>query len=396
MMITLLLDLDNTLLDNSMDTFLPPYIQGLAKRMAPYVQPDLMVKNLLAATAQMTENTRPDRTLKQVFDSAFYPALSVEQALIDPVLKAYYSEDYPQIKALTHPIPGASQMVSAAVQRGYRIAIATNPLFPRTAIDQRISWAGIDQYPLALVPSYESFHFTKPHPAYLAEFLAQMGWPDDPVVMVGDDLENDLPAAKGMGIKMYWVDGKDTTEGGTMPDATGPIEGLLEWLDQHSLEEFLPDYSSPTAMLAILSATPAAMSSLVKDLLPSAWQRTSLSGNGEWNLTEIACHLRDTEFEVNLPRTKKVIENHAPFLAGIDTDAWVYERQYAAQNGEEALQSFIRSRMQLLEMLNNQPSEVWQRPARHAIFGPTTLKELIGIICKHDQLHIQQAWQAIY
>ena len=49
----LLLDLDDTLLGNPMDAFLPGYLQGLAARMAPYAEPDKLVKYLMAGTRQM-------------------------------------------------------------------------------------------------------------------------------------------------------------------------------------------------------------------------------------------------------------------------------------------------------------------------------------------------------
>jgi hypothetical protein len=43
--------------------------------------------------------------------------------------------------------------------------------------------------------------------------------------------------------------------------------------------------------------------------------------------------------------------------------------------------------MSLLEQLS--PAD-WERTARHAIFGPTHLRELIAITAGHDQLHVRQ------
>jgi hypothetical protein len=37
----------------------------------------------------------------------------------------------------------------------------------------------------------------------------------------------------------------------------------------------------------------------------------------------------------------------------------------------------------------------WSRPARHAIFGPTTLQELAGFMAGHDRAHVQQVWKTI-
>lgn len=51
-----LLDLDDTLLGNDMDQFLPPYFAALGRRMAPFVAPDDLVKMLLASTQAMMKN----------------------------------------------------------------------------------------------------------------------------------------------------------------------------------------------------------------------------------------------------------------------------------------------------------------------------------------------------
>ncbi|GAH01642.1 unnamed protein product, partial [marine sediment metagenome] len=102
------------------------------------------------------------------------------------------------------------------------------------------------------------------------------------------------------------------------------------------------------------------------------------------SFTEILCHFRDVDAEVNLPRIVSVLQETNPFIPGIDTDQWAEERLYFCQNGREALDDFISSRIQLLDILDNLKPDDWTRPARHAIFGPTVLKELISIIVGHE------------
>ena len=78
MTLTLLLDLDDTCLGNSMDTFIPAYLEALGEHLAAYVPPDKMVPTLLASTQLMLQNKSPDRRLKQVFDQAFFPTLGID------------------------------------------------------------------------------------------------------------------------------------------------------------------------------------------------------------------------------------------------------------------------------------------------------------------------------
>ena len=53
MTLTLLLDLDDTLLGNDIDIFLPAYLKLLVKHLMDYLSPDRMDKNLLAANQVM-------------------------------------------------------------------------------------------------------------------------------------------------------------------------------------------------------------------------------------------------------------------------------------------------------------------------------------------------------
>ena len=84
-----------------------------------------------------------------------------------------------------------------------------------------------------------------------------------------------------------------------------------------------------------------------------------------------------------------------PFIAGVVSDAWVEERQYARQDGRLALGEFTAARKDTLALLGGLQAE-WTRTARHAIFGPTTLQEQAGFFAGHDQAHLQQVWKIIH
>jgi hypothetical protein len=59
-------------------------------------------------------------------------------------------------------------------------------------------------------------------------------------------------------------------------------------------------------------------------------------------------------------------------------------------NGPAALIEFIAIRKQMIALLERLGTEEWSRPARHAIFGPTDLAELVSFVTTHDRSHIQQ------
>jgi FMN phosphatase YigB (HAD superfamily) len=396
--LTLLLDLDGTLLTNELEAFLSAYMKALSGYVKDYVEPERFVSTLLSSTQKMAANNRPDRSLKETFDESFYPTLGLQEASMREIFERFYNEVFPKLKGLTQPREEAVRLVEEALTRGYKVGIATNPLFPRTAILQRIEWAGVDLegYDIALVPSYETFSFAKPNPTYYAEFLAKMGWPDGAVVMVGNDLEADIAPARKMGLKTFFTPEEGSPVPSQFIEMTSPggnLEDLLAWIDSKSEEDLLPDFSSPEALLAIMRATPAALTSLAQELPEEAWAFCPMPG--EWCLAEITCHLRDVDAEVNIPRMQKILEEANPFLPGMDTDSWVSERKYIAQDCTEALEDFASNRIRLLSMLENLQPEEWRRQARHAIFGPTELLEMVNIIAGHDRLHLKQIFKTI-
>jgi FMN phosphatase YigB (HAD superfamily) len=393
----LLFDLDDTLLGNEMNTFVPAYLQALAQRMAEVADPIFLVKTLMSATRQMVEDPRPDQTLEEKFDAGFYPPLGLVRRNVQEIIDSFYAEDFPKLRELTQYKPEAVHVVQQLFDRGDQVAIATNPLFPLTAIMQRLSWAGLpaDRWPFSLVPSYETFHYAKPNPAYYAELLAQMGWPKTPAVMVGNDVDSDIGAARQLGLPVFWTsnNGKYAWNGqGDIPPH-GNLREIIPWLETAVPAPLSTNFITPNSLLAVLRSTPAALSTLCHKFKANLEQRPMPE---EWSASEVLCHLRDVDAEVNMPRLQKVVNERNPFLPGQDTDPWADTRQYCLQDGLQALSDFTQARLELLRLLENLSQEGWNLQARHAIFGPTNLRELVNIIAGHDILHVQQVYKAIH
>jgi len=396
MNLTLLLDLDNTLLDSSMDTFLPAYFQALSGFLQDRVEPDLMLSALISGTRKMMANTDPSRTLQQVFDADFFPRLGMAREELQPRFDHFYEEVFPTLSYLTRPRPEAVKIVAWALEQGVQLAIATNPLFPLAAIHHRMRWAGLppEKFPFSVVSAYETFHFAKPNPVYFAEILGRMGWPEGPVVMVGDDIEQDLPGSTALGLPTYWINASDAeAPSGIALAGRGSIADLRPWLESTDLSTLEPAFSTPESLIALMLSTPAVISGLLNPLLKPdqaadpALRRRPVTN--EWSLTEILCHLRDTELEINLPRLRMLLELEEPFIPARDTDSWAIKRDYRNQNASQALLAFATARVQTVNLLRGLKSE-WKRKARHAIFGPTDLEELVKFMAEHDKLHIRQ------
>jgi FMN phosphatase YigB (HAD superfamily) len=395
MPLTLLLDLDDTLLETNMDAFIPAYFKALSTALADKVSPELMIPALTGGTKAMMSNLDPALFLREVFDAHFFPKLGTDRSALQSLIDRFYDDVFPTLGTMTKPIPEAVRLVDWAMEQGHRVVIATNPLFPLKAIQHRLRWAGLppEKYPFALVTSYETFHFTKETVAYYPEILAQLGWPEDPLVMVGDDIEREVKPTQAAGFPVYWVreSGNVPVEQERIPRGKlGSFQGWLEKVDPETLKLNLQ--SSP-ALLAVLRSTPAAVATITRSFPSNHWTRKPAPA--EWSMTEIICHLRDVERAVNIPRIRKILAEENPFLAGEDTDQWVADHKCSDQDGAKILDDFVLARKETISLLSALRAE-WSRTARHAIFGTTTLLELVGIIAGHDRVHIQQIWKTIH
>ncbi len=389
MPLTLLLDLDDTLLNTNLPAFIPAYFQALAKQFAPLVSPDVMMRALMAGTSLMNESEDFSRTLKEVFDSVFFSKLNLAPESIHDSIEDFYDNIFPSLQHLTSPNPHAKPFVEWALAQGYRVAIATDPLLPRKANLHRIRWAGLNPEQFEIISSYEHFSFTKTHAAYYAEILGRMGWQDGAVLMVGNDMERDILPAQKLGLAAYFINGEPEPPPGV---THGTLDDLTKWLPAaESSGALIPSLKSLDAVTAILSSTPAVINGLTREL-DSTFK--PLSASGGWSLTEIVCHLRDTEREIHHMQINVFKQQNEPFIPRPDTSVWSSQRDYAREDFGSALREFGEARRETLAMLKNIPPEEWSRKARHAIFGPTNFLEVVGFMSDHDRMHVQQAWKA--
>ncbi len=140
-----LFDLDGTLLDIDIDSFLREYFSALGPvlaQLAGTADPAVAIRAILASTDTMCE-PHAGRTNRDVFHERFRALTGVD--LDEPetagAVRRFYAEVFPTLQRTHGPRPGGSAAVGAAREAGLAVALATNPIFPRAAIDERMRWA---------------------------------------------------------------------------------------------------------------------------------------------------------------------------------------------------------------------------------------------------------------
>lgn len=200
----LLFDLDGTLLPLDTDSFIPTYVNSITRYFSRVIDPKTFSHQLMASCYAMIEDLDPARTNEEKYMADFFAHIDREPAEFIPLFSDYYQRYYHEVRDVVQPDPLARKIVTNAVDKGLQIVLATNPVFPRDAVEQRMQWAGIADLPWKLVTSYENTHFCKPHIEYYAEILEQIGARPEECLHIGNDMNEDMPAAK-LGVRVAMV-----------------------------------------------------------------------------------------------------------------------------------------------------------------------------------------------
>ncbi|PKO10699.1 MAG: hypothetical protein CVU40_03345 [Chloroflexi bacterium HGW-Chloroflexi-2] len=390
----ILFDLDDTLLGNPMETFLPAYLHRLGQYLSEYYSPKELPAAILNGTEKMINNVDPSRTLEECFDDYFYPLIGADKEILELRIFNFYQSEFPKLAPLTNEIAHAASLIKHLSEKEDKLVIATNPLFPKIAIDHRINWAnlGIDINQFEYVTNFEEFHFTKPRPEFVAEILGKIGWPDEPVVMIGNEWDMDILPAEILGIPTYYIGNPPDQSKLTLNplSSSGTLENVLDWINHlHSNNHEFELNNSKAALIAILRATAANMDSFLRmQISPSLFSQRPKAD--EWALIEIISHMADVDQEVNIPRIKLITYESNSFIEAALTDQWADEREYILNDPEKELLRFIHNRVSLIGVIESLTPQQWNKSINHAIFGPTPTSELIKFIAQHDRIHINQ------
>ncbi len=202
---TILFDLDGTLLPLNMDKFLKRYFKELSIKFRDFFKAEELTKLIWESTEYMINNTDGNKTNAHAFFENFYSKIPYDSEDIDILFNDFYNNDFYKIGDMT----SKSQTMVAAVNllrdKGYELVVATNPLFPKQAILDRIEWAGLDREDFIYISCFEEMHYCKPHIQFYEELLSIIDRRGEECMMVGNDLEEDM-VAKKIGISTYLIE----------------------------------------------------------------------------------------------------------------------------------------------------------------------------------------------
>lgn len=222
---TVFFDLDGTLLPMKQENFIKGYSTALTAYLMNYGYDASVMRVIMEGTRDMVRNDG-SRTNEEVFWARMRSVYG-ERVLGDiPVLERFYCEEFHSVSASCGYTPEARVLIDGLKAKGYRLVLATNPLFPELATHARLQWAGLSPSDFCYISVYENSRYAKPSLAYYRELLEKLALDPLECMMVGNDVDEDMIAGD-LGMRTFLLtddlinrSGKDLSsfEKGTFQD----------------------------------------------------------------------------------------------------------------------------------------------------------------------------------
>lgn len=228
---TVLFDLDGTLLPINGEAFEAIYFKGLSSYFLDKYDPKEFIKIIWSATKEMVNDTS-SKTNEEAFMDALQVIVNEDISWMQERFSQFYLNEFDQIRLAVTPNIYIQKAVKLLKEKGYRCIIATNPMFPKIAIEKRILWTGCDRDDFDYVTSFEKNHYCKPQLKFYEEVLHDMNLSAEECLMVGNDINEDMIVSK-LNMKTYLLT-NHVMQNEIIPDSvtySGEYENFYEFVN---------------------------------------------------------------------------------------------------------------------------------------------------------------------
>ena len=198
-------DLDGTLLPLKEDLFIQIYVEGILKKFIPHgFDKDKLLYFSKKNIVDMFNNDG-SRTNEQIYfddyKEIFGEYTEKDQMLIDEFYKVEFEETF---KACDYN-PYARKIVEYCKEKGLKVILSTNPVFPKIATTKRMAMTGLKEEDFDYITTYDNSRFCKPNPNYFLELLEKFDLNKDEVIVFGNNTHEDGECANKAGLKCFII-----------------------------------------------------------------------------------------------------------------------------------------------------------------------------------------------
>lgn len=222
---TILFDLDGTLVPITQEDFSRVYFGLLIQKAKDMnIDTESMKKGLFGGVNAMVNNDGSALN-ENAFWQVFLSVTKADREVTEPIFRDFYANEFKKVKSVMQPTEISKMLIKTLKDKGYRLILATNPLFPIEAVVERMSWVGLTADDFEYITTYENSSYCKPNPKYFADILEKLNLKAEDCLMVGNNTVEDMAAQK-VGIKTFLV--TDALENEKNIDISAFDNGSLE------------------------------------------------------------------------------------------------------------------------------------------------------------------------
>ncbi len=201
---TIFFDLDGTLLSMDLDVFIKSYFTQLTAYFSTTNKNvEVFVKGIMAGVQRMLQNSG-EQTNETVFWQTFTYITKLERNEVEEELNYFYKVEFPKLKDLVEVNQNIVKAVAILKEKGYEMYVTTNPIFPKCAVYERLTWAGLNPQDFKDLTSYENNSYCKPSIDYYKAFMKKHKINAEECLMVGNDSLED-GVIQTLGVDVYLI-----------------------------------------------------------------------------------------------------------------------------------------------------------------------------------------------
>jgi FMN phosphatase YigB (HAD superfamily) len=189
-----LIDLDNTMLLFDEPAFHKRFMAALGAHFAHLAKPEEVRRRTIAAVRALRSNN-PRRDNRTLFVETFSTDLPCSPPEVWAQFESFYQGPYADLRPPVDTPHNLHPVLAQLRAMGLIVAVATNPIYPLSAVETRMRWAGLEAETFDLVTHLENMCFVKPQTGYYRQICDLIATPPEACLMAGNDPVNDMAAA---------------------------------------------------------------------------------------------------------------------------------------------------------------------------------------------------------
>ncbi len=198
-------DLDGTLLPMNEEEFTKVYFGLLYKKAVPFgYKKEEFVNAIMKGTYLMRKNDG-SATNEEVFWGCFAKIFGEDKLKDKKIFDEFYLQEFEQTKVSCGFNPKAKELIDFCRKNFQYVILASNPIFPKEAMEWRVKFAGIDPEVFDFMTDYSNSRYCKPNKNFLLGVMDKFSLKPNEVVYIGNSEIEDGVMAKELGVQVLML-----------------------------------------------------------------------------------------------------------------------------------------------------------------------------------------------